>query len=192
MACKNKLEDYIKIYKNFIDKPTCEKIINEINQASWEQHAFYNHRENIHTKISGDKELDICFAQINLGELLVQKTNEVINLYVTKDSIATDIYFCIEQFSSIRFNRYQKGKTMAKHFDHIHSLFDGTKRGIPILSIIGLLNDNYEGGEFIMFDDMKIDLKQGDIMIFPSCFLYPHKVEEITDGTRYSFVSWAW
>jgi hypothetical protein len=32
----------------------------------------------------------------------------------------------------------------------------------------------------------------GDVIIFPSTFLYPHKVNEVKKGIRYSFVSWAW
>ena len=38
----------------------------------------------------------------------------------------------------------------------------------------------------------KIDLKQGSVLIFPSNFMYPHEVESITKGSRYSFVSWVW
>jgi predicted 2-oxoglutarate/Fe(II)-dependent dioxygenase YbiX len=71
-------------------------------------------------------------------------------------------------------------------------MFDGERKGIPILSCLGLLNDDYEGGEFIMFDDMKIDFKKGDLLIFPSNFLYPHKVQPVTKGTRYSYISWVW
>jgi predicted 2-oxoglutarate/Fe(II)-dependent dioxygenase YbiX len=71
-------------------------------------------------------------------------------------------------------------------------LFDGQQKGIPVLSLVGVLNDEYEGGELTFFDDYKLDLKQGDVVVFPSCFLYPHKVNEITKGTRYSLVSWAW
>ena len=63
---------------------------------------------------------------------------------------------------------------------------------IPILSIVGVLNDNYQGGEFIMFDDYEIKFKPGDIIIFPSVFLYPHLVKPVTKGTRYSLVSWTW
>jgi len=37
-----------------------------------------------------------------------------------------------------------------------------------------------------------MDLKQGDVIIFPSIFLYPHTVETITKGNRYSFVRWGW
>ena len=64
--------------------------------------------------------------------------------------------------------------------------------GIPTLSIVGLLNDDFEGGEFVMFDDMKFDLKKGDVLVFPSNFLYPHKVDKVTKGVRYAYVSWAW
>ena len=81
---------------------------------------------------------------------------------------------------------------MQNHSDHIHALFDGERKGVPILSIIGILNDDYEGGEFIMFGDKKINTKKGDLLIFPSNFLYPHEVTPVTRGVRYSYVSWLW
>ena len=81
---------------------------------------------------------------------------------------------------------------MAEHCDHIIINEAGTRKGIPVLSIIGSLNNDYEGGEFIMFQDEEIKLKQGDLMIFPSIFLYPHRVEPVTKGVRNTFVSWAW
>jgi len=81
---------------------------------------------------------------------------------------------------------------MAEHCDHIQDMFDGERKGVPVLSIVGTLNDNYKGGEFIMFQDKKINLEKGDLLIFPSNFLYPHKVNEITKGIRYSYVSWTW
>tara|TARA_R100001086_G_scaffold168541_1_gene91612 strand:+ start:6935 stop:7177 length:243 start_codon:yes stop_codon:yes gene_type:complete len=78
---------------------------------------------------------------------------------------------------------------MRKHYDHIHSIFDGSRKGIPCLSFIGILNNNFTGGDFII-RDKKIKTKTGDIIIFPSCFLYPHEVTEVKKGARYSFVSW--
>ena len=81
---------------------------------------------------------------------------------------------------------------MKIHCDHVHSLFDGERRGVPILTIIGILNDDYEGGELIMFDGTKIDTKKGDLLIFPANFLFPHEVELVTKGTRYSYVTWVW
>ena len=79
---------------------------------------------------------------------------------------------------------------MREHYDHIHSLFDGKIKGVPILSIVGLLNDNYEGGQFMMRGE-EVKLTRGDILVFPSNFMYPHQVKDITKGIRFSFVSWA-
>jgi predicted 2-oxoglutarate/Fe(II)-dependent dioxygenase YbiX len=45
--------------------------------------------------------------------------------------------------------------------------------------LLGVLNDDYEGGEFIMFDDYEIKFKAGDLIIFPSIFLYPHLVKPV-------------
>ena len=81
---------------------------------------------------------------------------------------------------------------MNYHCDHIHSLFDGERKGVPILSCLGLLNDDYEGGEFFILDDLKIELKKGDLLIFPSNFMYPHRVEPVLSGIRYSYISWVW
>tara|TARA_Y100001937_G_C7084068_1_gene314444 strand:+ start:72 stop:605 length:534 start_codon:yes stop_codon:yes gene_type:complete len=57
------------------------------------------------------------------------------------------------------------------------------------------LNDDYEGGDFIFYDQKKFEVKRiklgkGSVLFFPSNFLYPHSVESITKGARYSIVSW--
>jgi predicted 2-oxoglutarate/Fe(II)-dependent dioxygenase YbiX len=66
------------------------------------------------------------------------------------------------------------------------------------LSIIVNLNEDYEGGDFVFFNPFNkeeiihsVSLKKGNVLMFPSNFLYPHSVKPITKGTRYSIVSWA-
>jgi predicted 2-oxoglutarate/Fe(II)-dependent dioxygenase YbiX len=81
---------------------------------------------------------------------------------------------------------------MSNHCDHITDIFNGTIKGIPTLTVIGLLNNNFTGGEFVMFEDKIYELDAGDIIVFPSIFLYPHRVNPITSGTRYSVVSWVY
>ena len=78
------------------------------------------------------------------------------------------------------------------HADRVQEMFDGERKGIPTLSVVGLLNDDFEGGEFTMFEDYKIKLKTGDVLIFPSTFMYIHQVTPVVTGTRYSWVSWVW
>ena len=66
---------------------------------------------------------------------------------------------------------------------------DEKTKGIPVVSVIGCLNNDFEGADFMLCGE-KIDLKKGDILLFPSNFMYPHEVTETTKGTRYSFVAW--
>ena len=53
------------------------------------------------------------------------------------------------------------------------------------------LNDEseYEGGR-LMFRDINIEIKQkaGTVIVFPS--FYVHEVTPVTQGERYSLVSW--
>ena len=51
-----------------------------------------------------------------------------------------------------------------------------------------LLNDNFEGGEFEFYPNIKLMPKTGDAIIFPSYIL--HRVAPVTKGTRYSLVAW--
>ena len=57
------------------------------------------------------------------------------------------------------------------------------------------LNDNYKGGDLIFTDQKEKEIKRlklgkGSIVFFPSNFMYPHGIEPITKGTRYSIVAW--
>ena len=63
------------------------------------------------------------------------------------------------------------------------------------LSVILNLNDDYEGGNLVFTDQKEEEIKRiklgkGTIIFFPSNFMYPHKIEPITKGTRYSIVAW--
>ena len=63
------------------------------------------------------------------------------------------------------------------------------------LSIIINLNDGYEGGDLIFTDQKEKEIKRlklgkGSIVFFPSNFMYPHGIQPITKGTRYSIVAW--
>ena len=63
------------------------------------------------------------------------------------------------------------------------------------LSVIINLNDEYEGGDLIFTDQKeqeikRLQLEKGTIVFFPSNFMYPHSIEPITKGTRYSIVAW--
>jgi len=98
------------------------------------------------------------------------------------------------KFSRVRFNQYCENQGMKKHWDGISSLFSSVDRGIPVLSVVGLIDSAEEGGEFIFtFPDgiKKKFLKQNDTcIVFPSAFMYAHEVTPVIKGVRNSYVSW--
>ena len=72
---------------------------------------------------------------------------------------------------------------MKKHSDHIRDLFDGNEKGIPVLSVVGNLNDDYEGGETNFSDlEMRVKAKPGQALLFQH--LLTHEGCEVTSGTK--------
>ena len=191
------LEHYARKYK-FLDKDTCETTMKELNvlatgqnvEEEFVQHTFYNARKNEYKPISGSQELDITYIDTSTTKLIMDKLWNQLHIYM-KD-LNFNWFNSWDGYSKVRWNRYSVNRKMALHVDHIKSLFDGDRKGIPTLSCLGVLNDDYEGGEFVMWDDKVIPLEQGDLLIFPSNFLYPHKVEPVTKGIRYSYISFVW
>ena len=190
------IEHYFFHKENFLDEGHCENYVNELNKCDWRKHSWYNPKTDSPNIRSGDNEPDISGVDEasadarKINNIIIERLHLVILEYIK--SFKFDWFLGWEGYSAIKFIRYSPDQLMLTHCDHIHSLFDGEIKGIPILSIIGILNDDYEGGELIMFEDKKIDTKKGDLLIFPSNFLYPHEVAPVTKGVRYSYVSWVW
>lgn len=184
-----KVNDYIYT-TNLVPKKTCKELIKQIDKKEWQKHKWYSvENNNFHSE--KEKELDVQSITKEMQNTMTPFMVKAYHEYNEKfgNPKNTRLNNLATTFSPIRFNRYKKGTMMRIHYDHIHSLFDGQHKGIPVLSFIGILNENYTGGELII-NSKKMDCKTGDIILFPSCFLYPHEVKEIKKGTRYSFVSW--
>ena len=191
---KESLKDYILHLDKWIPQNIIDKSIKELSDSNtWKKHRYTHSITFTEMNKNKDKELDICYG-INLTYLkdLHELTWKVLEKYIVIEKLGGEAFDGWKGFSQIRFNRYNKNQIMSKHCDHIQSLFTGNIRGIPILSIVAVLNDDYEGGEFIMFDDYEIKFKAGDLIVFPSVFLYPHLVKPVKKGVRYSFVSWCY
>ena len=190
------IEHYLFHKENFLDEKYCENCINELDKHAWKKHVWYDSGTDLSSTQSADNEPEVFEPDMfskdihKINDYIIQKLHSLILEYT--QSFKFDWFDKWTGYSAIRFNRYSSGQTMLNHCDHIQSLFDGERKGVPILSIIGILNDDYEEGELIMFGDKKINTKKGDILIFPSNFLYPHKVTPVTKGVRYSYVSWVW
>jgi len=176
------VKDYYKVY-NIIPKDICDKIILEYeNNPNWKEHEWYNPKENI-SKSQHNQELSTLYPE-NLS-YLAPYFESSLNQYCNDIGVSTQL---VSFYTPMRLNKYQIGKTMSEHTDLIRR---GPQDGVPVLSMVIAFNDDYEGGEFIMNNEI-VELKQGDILTFPSTFLYRHGVTEVTNGTRYSGVIWSY
>lgn len=89
----------------------------------------------------------------------------------------------IQYFEAFNFVKYEGSGT---HFN-IHA--DHGPAYVCTVSMVGYLNDNYEGGE-IYFPRFDLEIKPdaGDLLIFPSTYIYEHASKPIINGTKYSIV----
>ncbi len=89
----------------------------------------------------------------------------------------------LEYWESINLVKYYPGNHFELHAD------DGASYK-SVVSLVGYLNDDYEGGE-ISFDSHGIKIKPdaGDLIIFPSNYMFMHKSMPVISGIKYSVVT---
>ena len=176
------VQDYIKIYEDIVDNNLCDAIM--VADLDWKQSSFSSH-EKIY-KNSKDRVImdDVWIEKdSNFYNPLKECFVQAIRQYESKFPL-----FSCEHITDFRINKYSQGGFMSSHIDNIHHSH-GQKWGYPHVSVLLYLNDNYEGGEFVVADK-KNKPKKGSSIIFPSNFMYPHEAKPVTNGTRFSVVAW--
>ena len=187
------LKDLIHVERGIIPSYICNRVVKEIEKGEWSPHQWYNlHEDSRYSEET--QELDVQSITDELQKLLnpaiFKALGRYSSLYKYKEALRTDVIYSTA--APVRFNRYSSGQIMRQHHDHIHSLFDGKSKGIPVLSIIINFNNDYEGADLFFWKDYVVKLGKGDIIMFPSLFLFPHGVTEATRGVRYSGAVWGW
>jgi predicted 2-oxoglutarate/Fe(II)-dependent dioxygenase YbiX len=119
---------------------------------------------------------------------LKDAVSEVAKEYTVKMKNFLDRDFVVQKTTDFRLNKYDVGGFMSRHCDNIHHSH-GQTYGYPQASVLLFLNDNFKGGEFLVSEEQPT-IKTGEALIFPSNFMFPHEVKKITQGTRWSIVSW--
>ena len=133
-----------------------------------------------------DKELlNLVFEGEHL-DYLAKKSIEWISSYMNRHPV----HIQLRHTSEFRINRYVTGTSMSEHSDNIVSLFEKGS-GSPLLSIVGCLNDDYEGGEtYFPEQNIKYTPEAGHLIMFPSDLTHPHGVTEVIKGDRYTLPIW--
>jgi predicted 2-oxoglutarate/Fe(II)-dependent dioxygenase YbiX len=89
----------------------------------------------------------------------------------------------MEYMEAINFIRYRENQHFQVHTDH------GFSYTCTVSSVV-YFNDDYEGGElWFPYLDLTFKPEAGDIVMFPSTFIYAHAAKPVTSGTKYSGVT---
>ena len=170
-----------------LTKKECKPAVEELKDVKWHEHYWNSPRAGI-TSDNGSQEPETTSELIPSHESIMKKLHPRILQYMKYVDLPW--YDAWNGYTQLKFNKYTTNTKMKIHCDHIHGFHNTGPTGVPILSCLGLLNNDFEGGEIMMFENEKIKLEPGQLLIHPSNFLFPHEIKPVTKGFRYSFVSW--
>jgi len=179
---------FVGHYKNIISQELCNAIIEE----------DFNYNESTYSTHEGQSPDWKKNKRVKMDEIWIRKDHvfyEVLNHAVSDvaERYSEEVKknkrdFVVQKTTDFRLNKYEKGGYMSLHSDNIHHSH-GQQYGFPQATVLLFLNDNFKGGEFVV-SELQLNIKKGDAIIFPSNFMFPHEVKKVTQGTRWSIVSW--
>jgi hypothetical protein len=107
-----------------------------------------------------------------------ERQKEVVDDYCAKFNIHN-----LRYWEAFNFIRYNEGQHFQYHHDHGFS-YNCT------VSLVAYLNDDYEGGGLhFQHQDILYTPVAGDVVIFPSTYMYSHRAMPVDNGTKYSLVT---
>lgn len=188
----NNLEDYIVLTKGAMTTALCDAIVEEYATCDlWDQAKIY---------MGGMPDIvDENFRKvetISLSASSVVEENKKIRsaidryIYTTVARVLDSYRERFPSVTAVEDTGYEllRYKENCFYKEHIDCVWQNTYRE---LSCSIVLNSGYKGGEFSFFGGKKIYApEKGDILMFPSNFMYPHAVLPVTEGERISIVTW--
>jgi hypothetical protein len=201
---KDVLSKYILEIDDLIDKDFCYSVVDKLKKESeWKEQTLFDYPEITDSRYSDDffssslKFKNCLNFQIKPFERLEDEIYKEFEKIIYQALYNYNfIFYNFDwskkwyNFSPAKFNKYETGMYNKIHCDNYRTMFDGIWKGVPIYSVISFLNDDYEGGELVFWDDFVINKDIGKVVVFPSNFLYPHQITEVKNGTKYSCSSY--
>ena len=209
MQLNKEIKDYVKIYDNIYSEDLCDAIIKEYPS---EEYIPAETGDGLSPHLRHVDEIGISLPESNNSK----KRNDIIDALhhgmakIIQNYQTSFPYFYIEMDTGFQLLKYQTGHYYKQHVDTFRPVIDQNLintildmkltpqdllkfhgSGQRALSCSIQLSDNFEGGEMALWDrDYVVKIPKGSVLVFPSNFMYPHEVLEITKGTRHAIVTW--
>ncbi len=113
-----------------------------------------------------------------LADDTVYRQMQVVKDYTRKYNIGE-----LRYWEATNYIKYGPGQHFQEHHDHGYSYN-------CVVSLVAYPNEDYEGGElYFRLQNITAKARAGDVFIFPSNFMYPHRAMPVKSGTKYSMVT---
>ncbi len=194
----SKLKDFVQLKEDVFSEELCNELIKEYENDAWNRAVTFSGRPNVRT----NQQLQISFLEIlnknhrrhELDHIIFKHMENLAGAYAQQ----FEGHLNYEQDAGYALLKYQKGEYYQEHCDDSTKVtFD--ENGVPVAStltkrkitIIIQLNDDFSGGGLSFFDGtLKMPVKKGSALLFPSIFMFPHQALPVEEGTRYSLITW--
>jgi hypothetical protein len=166
-----------QVIEDFLTKEECKYLLDEVVRTAGEYGKPFFRGSGLYS--IEDIEVGTQLADVDPTGLLKLIIDKVEHYYKSTHEMHGEFVF-----NRIYGNIMDVGAYLPYHRDedpNPEGVYDGKKRS-HVCSL--LLNDDYEGGELVLGDDMvALKPKPGSLVLFPGYYV-PHKVNKITKGSR--------
>lgn len=181
----------VNLYKNAISKEDCQKYVNLLSDTL-DGSRGYSWLES-----DNDDSMRIAANDFLIDEEFIGPENETNkDLYKMNSNVLDSIKRCVSDYAAswnIELNHYETLNFVryVAPTGYFAPHFDDDPHTVRTVSAVLYLNDDYDGGQLVFsrLDDLTIKPETGDLVVFPSTYLYEHKSELITKGIKYCVVS---
>ena len=180
----------IYIFNNAFEKDFCDKIIKIMDNADCTKKTFSNNN-NVE-----------CFNIDILSYSLVD-TNVILDKQIR--DIFDAISILTKYVKIVGSSTFELRKVYGKTREHTdgacpdsvkHPYHKCKIRAVRSLTMVGVFNDDYEGGVYhFPIQNINIKLKAGSVILFPPYWTHPHEVSEIKkieNGRQYRYTISCW
>ena len=182
------LDSYIKHFPNLVKPSFCESIISEFRgDPDWHKAVVAIETGEEARKCDVLPISSPSVVGVNPNRQLIDQ--ELFNIFGSVGNGYLSVFGMCGYSNDSGYDLLHY--TPGGHYDyHVDSGFGG--EDLRVLSMILNLSsmDDYSGGRLEFEEGPKFDLDQGDVIVFPSNFCFPHRITPVKSGERYSIVTW--
>lgn len=181
------IQEYVKVYNSLLEKDHCDKLVEELKNEKYKVKLASPFTDLIRRGSVINTNPHNLKLKSLVDDILEKVSKEVGKRYCI--DVRPFFYSYGEKLDHYDFQvlQYDKDDFFRVHHDHYAESTNFSR----LLTVCIYLNDDYEGGNLDFPSIGKsFRFNTGDVIVFPSNWMFYHGVTPITSGTRFSIVMW--